>query len=332
MAWVNAKSSAGQPPGGGPAQPARGTTGPVHRLLGVAQQGFDTALSPLGIHALEPHQLAPSTHHHLAELLEPTLQLTKNLFGVVVGSLLHGGGLVASAADQGFALLLGLLAELERIVVEPFSLRLAVALDPQALLTDRLQFSHRLLPAAFVLLKQLAIALGGLLLKVLASGLGLLLELLAARRELLLQLGHAGLEFLLGLGGLLPTRKDQLLALLAALLAQFHPLAFRLLADRGGCDQILPLPLGLAEDLLGLLAGLFDESIALAEQVIGLGDLGRQGGAQRIHHLDRVLLIHKTTATEGDAAAFENDVLELVQLVENGDARLAHVIGEVMAD
>ena len=33
-----------------------------------------------------------------------------------------------------------------------------------------------------------------------------------------------------------------------------------------------------------------------------------------------------------DAAAFENDVLKLVQLVENGDARLAHVIREVMAD
>ena len=175
--------------------------------------------------------------------------------------------------DQGFALLLGLLPELEGIVVEPFRLGLAVALDAVAFLADGFQFSHRLLPAAFMLFEQLAISFGGFLVEVLTSCLGFLFQLLASDGELLLHLSHAGLQVLFRQGGLLPSGQDQLLPLLAGLLAQFAALPLRFLPHGGGGDQTLPFPSGLGQDLLGLLAGLLDEAVPLTQQIISLGDL-----------------------------------------------------------
>ena len=40
---------------------------------------------------------------------------------------------------------------------------------------------------------------------------------------------------------------------------------------------------------------------------------------------DLVLLVHEPSTAEGDSAAFENDVLQLVELVENGDADFRHI-------
>ena len=176
-----------------------------------------------------------------------------------------------------------------------------------------------------MLFHQLAVALGGLLLQLLAPGLGFLLQLLAAPGELLFHLGHAALVLLLGLGHLLAGVQQHLLALLAGLLPQFPHLALRLLADGGGTDQLLPLPAGLGHDLLGLLAGLLDEALALADQLVGLGDLQRQGLPQGIHHFDGVLLVDETATAEGDLAAVEDDLLQLIELVEHGDADLGHV-------
>jgi hypothetical protein len=124
-----------------------------------------------------------------------------------------------------------------------------------------------------MLFKQLAIPFGGFLVDVLTSCLGLLFQLLAPDGELLLHLGHAGLQVLLRLGGLLPAGEDQLLPLLAGLLAQFAALPLRLLPHGGGSDQALPFPSGLTEDLLSLLAGLLDEAVPLMQQILCLGDL-----------------------------------------------------------
>lgn len=325
-------SSAGQAAGGGAPQTAGGPPGPIQRLLLLNRGQFGWALGSTGVDGLEPHQLPSSTQHHLAEFLEPALQFPQHLLGVMVGPFLNRGGLMAGSGDQCFALLLGLLAELERIVVEPLRLGLAVTLDPVALLADRFELSQCLLPTAFVLFEQLAVPLAGFLIEVLAPRLGFLLQLLAPGGELLLHLGQAGLEVLLRLGSLLPGGKNQLLPLLAGLLAHLAALALRLLTHGGGGDQCLPFAPGLTENLLGLVAGLLDEALPLAQQILGLGNLVGQGGAEGVHRFDGVLLIHQTSATEGDAAAFENDVLELIELVENGDARLAHVIRELMAD
>jgi hypothetical protein len=324
--------SAGQSPGCSSAEAVGRPTGTVYWLLLVGSWQLPWAVGLLGVSGLKPHQFPSSAQHHLAELLEPTLQFTEHLFGVVVGPFLNRGGLMASPSDQGFALLLGLLPELEGIVMEPFRFGLAVALDAIAFLADRFQLGHRLMAAAFMLLEQLAVSIGGFLIEVLTPGLGLLFQLLASGGELLLHLGHAGLQLLLRLGALLPSGEDQLFPLLTGLLAQFTPLSLSLLPHGSGGDQALPFASSLAEDLLSLLAGLLDEAFSLMQQILGLGDLDRQGSAKGVHRFDGVLLIHQAAATEGDAAAFENDVLELVELVENGDGRLAHVIGEGMAD
>jgi hypothetical protein len=255
-------------------------------------------------------------------VLWTALEVAEHLFRIAVGPLRDRGGLLTAAGDQGIALLLGLLAELQGIVVQALGLHLAVALHPQTFLADGLQLLHRLLPAALVLLHQHPVAFRRLALQLLAPGLGLLLELLPAHRELLLQLGHPGLQFLLRLGGLLAGLDDRLLALQACLLPHLRHMPLRLMADRGVGDQLLPLATGGGHDLLGLLAGLLHEAVALADQLVGMGDLAGQRLPQRIHHLDGVLLVDEAPAAEGDATAVQDDVLELVQLIENGDADL----------
>ena len=74
-------------------------------------------------------------------------------------------------------------------------------------------------------------------------------------------------------GGLLPAGEDQLLPLLAGLLAQFAALPLRFLPHGGGGDQPLPFPSGLGQDLLGLQAGLLDKAVPLTQQILSLGDL-----------------------------------------------------------
>jgi hypothetical protein len=274
-------------------------------LLGLGQGGHLGGASRCRcIDALQPYQFAAAAQHHLAELLQPPFQLTKHLLGVVVGTLLHLGRLLAGAGDQALALLLGLLAELKGIPVEALRLGLAITLDAGAFLANRLELLQCLLATPLVLLEQLVVAFGGLVLQVLAPGLGLLLQLLAPGGELLLQLGHAGLEFLFGLGPLLAGTEDQLLTLLTGLFPELGALAFRFLADRSGGNQVFPLPPGLGEEFIGLLAGLLDEALPLTQEVLGVGDLAGEGGPEGVHHLDGLLLIDQATPAEGDATAF----------------------------
>ena len=211
------------------------------------------------------------------------------------------------------ALLLGLLAELQGVVLQALGFRLALPLDAQALLANLLQLGHRLLAVALMLLQQQTVALGRLL-----------LQLLPARGELLLHLGQPALVLLLGGGGLLATLQQQLLALLAGLLAQLRNLALGLLADGGVVDQLLPLALGGGHDLVSLAAGLGDKLLPLADQFGRLGDLGRQGFPHGVHHFDGVLLVHQTAAAERNAGALQHDLLELVELIKDGDAGLSH--------
>jgi hypothetical protein len=131
--------------------------------------------------------------------------------------------------------------------------------------------------------------------------------------------------FLFGAGHLLTGLADQLLALLTGLFTQLSHLALGLLADRLAVDQLLPLLTGLVDDLLGLLACLSNELLLLADQLLSLGQLRRQGIPHRIHQFDRILLIHEPTAAEGHPGAIEHDLLQLVQLIQNGgELRLGH--------
>jgi hypothetical protein len=134
------------------------------------------------------------------------------------------------------------------------------------------------------------------------------------------------------LGHLLARLEDHLLALLAGLLAQLIHLPLGLLADGSGVDQLLALSPGLVNDFIGLLAGFANEVLPLADQFVGLGNLLRQGFPEGVHHFDGVLLIHQPPTTEWNAAAFQNDVLQLIQLVKNGDADLCHVNRGAMPD
>jgi len=129
---------------------------------------------------------------------------------------------------------------------------------------------------------------------------------------------------LLGLRRLLAALQQQLVTLLASLLPQFGHLPLGLLADRGVVDQLLPLPLAGGDNLLGLAAGLADELLALPQEIKGLVELAGQGLAHGIHHLDGVLLVDQATTAEGDPRAFQHDLLELVELIEHGDAGLSH--------
>ena len=208
------------------------------------------------------------------------------------------------------------MAELQGVVLQPLSLGLAVPLDPYPLLADLLQLPHRLLTVALMLLQELAVAFSAFL-----------LQLLAAGGKLLLHLGHAGLVLLLCLGNLVACLQHQLFALLAGLLSQFRHMAFGFLADGGTVDQLLPFPFARGDDLLALLAGLVDEFLPLTDQLHGLGQLDRQGLAQAVENLDGILFVHQPTAAEGDPAAFQHYLFELVELIEGGDGGLGH--GEV---
>ena len=153
----------------------------------------------------------------------------------------------------------------------------------------------------------------------------LLLQLLAPDPKLLLHLHQPGLVFLFGLGHLLAGLEQQLLTLLARLVAQLGHLALCLLAHRLGADQLLPLLTRLADHLIGLLAGLVDEVFFLTNQLLGLGQLAGQGFPNRIHHLDGVLLVDQAPTTEGDPAAIQHDLLQLVELIQHGfDLGLSH--------
>jgi len=78
---------------------------------------------------LQLDQLTLAGHDHLAHLPETILQLTQDLLGVTVCTLLNGAGFLTAAGDQRLTLLLGLLTELEGIALNALGFRLAALLE-----------------------------------------------------------------------------------------------------------------------------------------------------------------------------------------------------------
>ena len=183
------------------------------------------------------------------------------MFRIAVRPFLDRAGFLAAAGDEGLTLLLGLLAELQSIALHPLGFSLAALLQTKGLNTNLLKFREALLPCCLVLLAELSLELDRFLIKLLAALQPFLFELLTALAELLLQLSQPGLMLLFCLGDLLPGLGDHLLALLAGLVAQFRHLPLGFTADRLAINQLIPLLLGLGNDVVRLLAGLLDELI-----------------------------------------------------------------------
>jgi hypothetical protein len=276
---------------------------------------------------LKAHQLSAAAQHNLAEILQTVFQLTEHLLGVAVGPILNRSGILAGASHKHITLLLSLLSKLDGFLMEPLGLSLAVPLNPQAFLTDGFQLLEGLLTNALMLLHQLAGAIHRLGLQLGATLLGFLLQLLAAGRKGLIHLRHPPLVLLLGLGRLGAGLGLQLLRMEARLLPHIGRLALSLLAHGRGGDELLTLPSRLGDDLLRLLLGLLDEAFPFAKELISLGNLKGESLPEGVHCLNGVLLIHKTPTTEGNTAAVENDLLKLIELIKNRDARLGHVNG-----
>ena len=93
----------------------------------------------------------------MGHFLEAHFQLTQCLLGVTVGPVLNACCFLAAALDQRLALLLGLLAELQRVVVNPLGLIAAFLLQTQGFTANRLQILQRLLSVGFVLLSVMAL-------------------------------------------------------------------------------------------------------------------------------------------------------------------------------
>jgi hypothetical protein len=274
---------------------------------------------------LEAYQLPATTQDDLTKVLKARFQLAEHLFGVAVGPILNGTSILTGTGHQHIALLLGLLTELDGFLMKPFGLGLTIPLDPQALLTDGFEFLQRLLPNTLVLLDQLAGTVHRLSLQLGAPLLGLLLELLPMGRKGLIHLGDPPLVLLLGLSSLGASLGLKLFPMEAGLLPYVSRLALGLLANGRRGDELFPLPPRLHKDLLGLLLGLLDEAFPLTQELVGLGDLQGQGFPQGVHRLDGILLVDQAPTTEGDTTAIKHDLLKLIELVENRDARLGHV-------
>ncbi|MFN9659344.1 MAG: hypothetical protein ACK6BC_03055, partial [Cyanobacteriota bacterium] len=124
----------------------------------------------------------------------------------------------------------------------------------------------------------------------------------------------------------------QLLHLLPGFFPHLARLLLRFLENGMAVDQLLPLPSGLGKDLFRLLPRPLNEGLLLAQQALGMGSLQLQGIPQGIDRLDGVALVDHACAAERDAAAIENDFLELVELIEDRDARVRHVKGKGLHD
>ena len=156
---------------GGALQALGGAAGAAdrHRLLLGGGALLLLLHQAVRVHGLQAHQFAAAGHHHLAHLLEPAFQFGGHLLGVAVGALLDRGGFLAAAADQCLALLLGLLAELQGIVLHPLGFGLAALLQAQRFLADLLKLRQALLTRLLVLLGQLALQLQRLLFQLLVA-------------------------------------------------------------------------------------------------------------------------------------------------------------------
>ena len=135
--------------------------------------------------------------------------------------------------------MLGLLAELQRIVVQTFGFITGFLLQAQPLTADRVQVLEGLLTGCFVLVHVLLFAFHSLLIQLLATLQTFLLKLLPACGVLLLEFGQLALNLLLQGRALLTGGLQQFFALLAGLFPQLVDLAFRFLADRCVVHQLV---------------------------------------------------------------------------------------------
>ena len=118
-----------------------------------------------------------------------------------------------------------------------------------------------------------------------------------------------------------------MLALLSGLFAKLQHLTFRLLTHRSGAHQLFVLTLGLLNDLISLLFGCGDELVPSLHQLSSPLNLLGQGVPNGIQNFDGITLIHQTPATERNATALQKDILQLIQMVEDSEAGVAHVTG-----
>ena len=132
----------------------------------------------------------------------------------------------------------------------------------------------------------------------------LLAGLLVLLSQLTLELNRLLIELLAPLQGLLL----QLLTPLTELLLQLGQAGLLLLFSLGH------LLAGLADHLLALLTGLVAQFRHLPFGLLTHG----LAVDQLLPLFDGVLLIHQTTAAEGNPGAIEHDLLELVELIQHG--------------
>ncbi|QNJ20032.1 hypothetical protein SynA1825c_01729 [Synechococcus sp. A18-25c] len=281
---------------------------------------------------LDLDEFLPSRQHHLSHLLQSLFEFPEGLFGVAVGTLLNGGRFFSAALNQQFTLLLRLMTELQSILLKTLSLSLRFPLNPQAFLTDLVEILKRLLSVALMLFAQLTLEFDRLLIELLSALKGFLLQLLSACGELLFKLSLLGLHLLLHLRCLLTAALEQLLALLSNLFTHLGGLAFRLLTNGRLREQLFTLLLSRVDNLISLTAGCSDEVIAFLQQLIGVSHLTRHRFTDGIENLNGVLLVHEPPATEGNATALQHDLLELIELVDDGEADLAHRDGGSKAE
>ncbi len=213
------------------------------------------------------------------------------------------------------------------LLPQTLGFRLAVLLQPRRLIADLGEFLQRLLTITLMGLGVGPLELLRLLLQLLAAAGGFLFQLLATTSKLLLHLGHPGLVLLLRLGRLLARLQQQLVPLLASLLAEFGRLALRLLPHPRAMDQLFPFAAGLADDLFSLLAGLNQKRLFLPQQLHRTLHLARQGLAHRIEDLDGIGFVDQPSAREGNPSALENDLFELIELVKHLQSGLVHGSG-----
>ena len=87
------------------------------------------------------------------------------------------------------------------------------------------------------------------------------------------------------------------------------------------------LTLGLLNDLVCLLLGGIDELIATLQKLSSTLNLLWQRLTDCIQNFDGITFVDQTTATEGNATALKKNILQLIQMIEDNQASVAHVTG-----
>ena len=263
--------------------------------------------------------------------------------GLVAAFLLKAQGFTADGFQVLQCLLAGVLMLLKVLTLElgnfflhrlklklgllavRFMLICVLPLELNSAFLNLLDLFLGLLAVRFVLFGVLTLQFNRLLIQLLATLQGLLLQLLTAGRELLLHLCQLALHLLFELGALLTRRLKQLLTLLAGLITHLIHLPLSFLANGGIVHKLFALALGLINDLLCALAGGVDELVAPINQLGGTLKICWQSLPYGIEKLHGICFIHQTSAGERESTAFQNNFLQLVELIENGEPDVVHL-------